>query len=946
MKNTRNATALLLSIAACLIPALAQDAPPAGTPAFRTGARMVLVPVTVRDREGHSVADLRQEDFQLFDQGKEQPIASFSVERSEPTASGAPPSQFIVYFFDDVSLRDFGTVMPIRAAALHQLASIQPGDRVAIFTSSCQLAIDFTGDRAKLQEVVSKLVPNPVHICRVAPDVHLQITLLEAVVKRMTHLPGAKRIVVVSAGFGVNAVEKPPLEALIDEAAEAKVTIDSLHITEATGAQSGMPGSAADRGLSSAPSILDNRETPAPGGALRPAEGGAGQRPGAREANSENLFTLAHGTGGTVIEAGNKPEESLRAFSTPDCVYILGFVPAEKADGTYHKLKVTVKDSRNLNVRARAGYYATEGAGTAPAEAPEKSVAVSEVAPTAKAAAVSNVPERTASNGPVSFRARTNLVQVPVVVRDKNGNPVGGLHKSDFQLSDRGQKQDVTAFSEEKLERPATVTKTSAPSLANEPAQSKSPADAVPDRFTAYVFDDVHMRRGDLTQVREAVWRNLQETASPSERIAIFTTSRRVFTDFTADLDKLHTALYKINSTYMYRAVACPSPCPDLSFYLAYQVDRGNTLALQVAGSIVGDPIPALNSTGLKQPGQITGSAGMKAETAAIHSLHWGEQETSLSLDALRDVARRMIALAGRRTIVMLSQGVFVPYAQEAELERAIDWAQRSGVVVNTLNSSGLNTGWEGGITPAEDDTLEPGGGSTQFTNEARNAEMETLIYLAEATGGTAIARSNDYLGGIRRIASPPEYRYILGFSPHDLAADGQFHALSIKLVNPADKGYPVQARKGYYAPKQGEGLPEATAKEIESAVFSRDDIRDLPVEMRTEVRKSEGSGGELTVSTDIDLKLLHYSKTDGRNCQELTAVAAIFDRDGNFIAGKQQTLTLKLRDQTMDGLSQKPPETLQTSFALSPGTYLVRLVVRSAADQAMTEMSTQVDVR
>jgi hypothetical protein len=256
-----------------------------------------------------------------------------------------------------------------------------------------------------------------------------------------------------------------------------------------------------------------------------------------------------------------------------------------------------------------------------------------------------------------------------------------------------------------------------------------------------------------------------------------------------------------------------------------------------------------------------------------------------------------------------------------------------------------LLTGFEP-VTPAEDDTVEPGGGSTQFINEARNAEMEALIYIAEATGGTAIARSNDYLGGIRRIASPPEYRYILGFSPHDLAADGQFHALSIKLTNPADKGYSVKARRGYYAPKQGEGLPEATAKEIENAIFSRDDIRDLPVEMRTDVKKSEGSGGELTVSTDIDLKLLHYSKVDGRNCQELTAVAAIFDRDGNFIAGKQQTLTLKLRDQTMDGLSQKPPETLQSSFALSPGTYLVRLVVRSAADQATTEISSQVDVR
>jgi VWFA-related protein len=910
---------------------------------------MVLVPVIVRDREGHTVADLRQEDLQLFDKGKEQPIASFSVERSEPTASGAPPSQFIVYFFDDVSLRDFGTVMPLRAAALHQLASLQPGDRVAVFTSSCQLAIDFTGDRAKLQEVVSKLVPNPVHICRVAPDVHLQITLLEAVVKRMTHLPGARRIVVVSAGFGVNAVEKPLLEALIDEAAEAKATIDSLHITEATREQSGAPGSAADPRAFSTPSILDNRETSAPG---------------AREANSENLFTLALGTGGTVIEAGNKPEESFRAFSTPDCVYTIGFVPAEKADGTYHKLKVTLKDSRKLNLSARAGYYATEAAGApmtaaaalpeTPHKAAEKTVMTSEVTPPSPLAPTVNAlaaaaPERAAFSGPVSFRARTSLVQVPVVVRDKNGNPVGGLRKSDFQLADRGQKQDIIAFNEEKLDQPEKVEKTATQSLPNQPAAAaKAASNVVPDRFTAYLFDDIHMRRGDLAQVREALWKHLQESASPSERIAIFTTSRRIFADFTDDLDKLHTALYKINSTYRYRVPTCPQPpvpCTDVSFYLAYQVGRGNTLALSTASTLLGQPMSPLNGGGLKQPDQSTGSAGMYAETVATKDLRMGEQETSLSLDAVRDVARRMMTLGGHRTLVMLSQGMFVPYEQEAELERTIDWALRSGVVVNTLNSAGLVAPMEMGVTGAEDDTVEPSGQTTTFTNEARNAEMENLVFLAEATGGTAIARSNDYLSGIRRIASPPEYRYILGFSPHDLAPDGKFHALSIKLTNPADKGYSVQARKGYYAPNEGEGLPQGAAKEIENAVFSRDDVRDLPVEMRTEIKKSEGSGGELTVSTDIDLKLLHYRKAEGRNCQELTAVAAIFDRDGNFVAGKQQTLTLKLRDETMQNPAQKP-ETLQSSFALSPGSYLVRLVVRSAEEQAMTEMSSQVDVR
>jgi len=92
-------------------------------------------------------------------------------------------------------------------------------------------------------------------------------------------------------------------------------------------------------------------------------------------------------------------------------------------------------------------------------------------------------------------------------------------------------------------------------------------------------------------------------------------------------------------------------------------------------------------------------------------------------------------------------------------------------------------------------------------------------------------------------------------------------------------------------------------------------------------------------------LKLLRYRKADGRNCQELTAVAAVFDHDGNFIAGKQQTLTLRFRDETLDGLGQKPPEKLDSLFPLTPGTDLVRLVVRSAEDQAITEISSQVVV-
>jgi len=678
-------------------------------------------------------------------------------------------------------------------------------------------------------------------------------------------------------------------------------------------------------------------------------------RPSRVEAGNLNL--LADGTGGTVVEAGNAAEAGLRALATPDCIYMLGFTP-QRPDEGYHKLKVVLKDSRKLNVRARAGYYSTTPLSTsvtsstmAP-EPSEKRVSIAEVLPPGESLAAKRsveAPEIDTVNRPVTFRARTNLVMVPVVVLNRSGLVVGGLHKSDFQLSDRGQKQEIVSFSEDKLERPAVpASPLVAPAATASTSAAKIAAAATPDRFTAYVFDDVHLRFGDLSQVREAVWQYIRNSAGPWERLALVTTSRKVYTKFTDDLDTLHAALFKITAMAMYRSVC--SSCGDLSFFLGNKIAMGDTAALQeavqrglaltpaerLAGVCRDMPPPARPACLLR--------VEMKTKAAADRAVGLGERETSLSLDALRDIVRLMSAMAGRRTIVLVSHGFLVPGDQQLELEHTIDWALRSGVTIQALDSFGLITGHEMGNSPADDDTVEPT--LSVPIGLAREAGAETLRTLAESTGGTAIENSNDYLGAVRRLATPPEYRYVLGFTPQNLAADGSFHKLKLTLTNSAYNGFILQTRRGYYSPKQGEGLPEAAAKAIENAVFSRDDVRDLPVEMRTDVKPAEGSGGELTVSTDIDLKLLHYRKADGRNCQELTAVAAVFDRDGNFVTGKQQTLTLKLRDATMDGLAQKRPETLQTPFALSPGTYLVRLVVHSSEDQTMTEVSTQVDVR
>src|ERR1022692_2103932 len=60
------------------------------------------------------------------------------------------PQRFVALYFDDLHV-DFGAVQQPRDAAWRYISTaLRPEDRVAIFTSSNQVGIDFTDDRAKL----------------------------------------------------------------------------------------------------------------------------------------------------------------------------------------------------------------------------------------------------------------------------------------------------------------------------------------------------------------------------------------------------------------------------------------------------------------------------------------------------------------------------------------------------------------------------------------------------------------------------------------------------------------------------------------------------------------------------------------------------------------------------------------------------------------------------
>src|SRR5580658_9662437 len=96
----------------------------------------------------------------------------------------------------------------------------------------------------------------------------------------------------------------------------------------------------------------------------------------------------------------------------------------------------------------------------------------------------------------VTFKAETDLVLVPVVVRDAQGNAVGNLHKEDFQLFDNRKPQVITKFALEDTAAQVAEDR-SVSARGAEPAQAAPMA--IPDHFVALLFDDLHMKIDDLS---------------------------------------------------------------------------------------------------------------------------------------------------------------------------------------------------------------------------------------------------------------------------------------------------------------------------------------------------------------------------------------------------------------------------------------------------------------
>jgi VWFA-related protein len=129
---------------------------------------------------------------------------------------------------------------------------------------------------------------------------------------------------------------------------------------------------------------------------------------------------------------------------------------------------------------------------------------------------------------------------------------------------------------------------------------------------------------------------------------------------------------------------------------------------------------------------------------------------------------------AGRKAMVLLTDGG--DQGSEETLANAIEAAQRSEVICYV-------------ILIADRANFMPG-----------DREMHKL---SEQTGGRVIDVGNDpkkLRKAFDEIGTELRSQYMIGYSPANTATDGKYRKMEVKPLNP---DYKVQARKGYYAPKE-----------------------------------------------------------------------------------------------------------------------------------------------
>jgi VWFA-related protein len=372
------------------------------------------------------------------------------------------------------------------------------------------------------------------------------------------------------------------------------------------------------------------------------------------------------------------------------------------------------------------------------------------------------------------IRISTDLVQIDAVITNKQGQDVVGLGPEDIELFQDGRKQNVTHV-QYVARRP--------PSGAKDRVTPNKAAEASEPRTIVFVIDDLGLSLESTVRTRRLMQAFVRSGLQPRDRAAIVATSA---------------------------------------------IQRGTTMMLTGDPAILSSAADGIRHLAWSRASLDTMPTNL--ETTSRHS-----QLIAQSLAALKNAVDALRNAPGRKAVVLVSEGFTTRVGHDvdailqrftataldtlygdsdlfAALRHLTDMANRASVVIYALEPGGLRVdSLEADVQAGPRDSRDSDGlstGSASGASEAwrrraaiRTAREDSLIEIAEQTGGIAVISNNDLANGLDRIIADHSAYYLIGYVPdaatfRSTSGPPPFHNVRVEVKRP---GLRVRSRKGFY---------------------------------------------------------------------------------------------------------------------------------------------------